>query len=568
MKVCSQQWIAEYRLKSGAKPGYQEAWVCRTMRCIWWCCLFAAVAWMEGGIGTICFAQANSPVHTLLSVSIVDVLEQTLVRHPQLNIQRQEVVLNKGILQQASGIFDTALSSDASQSRTNTPLTLVNQITAEQALSIPENNQAINLTTIDAGAAKLFRNGISVSPSFFLTRDTDNLLAASGVNTSHVGLLVTIPLLRGRGYNAVGAQERASAIEVESSIYDLNHLVAQLVTKAMTSYWTLVAARRSLEIAASTEERGRTLVENVNALIEADQVPRSDINDVSANLADRVSARLSAEQDVIVARTQLAIDMGLSGNQVSIGDPSASLPDFQGQTIPDNSQSGLTALMQEASLRRADLIAARKRIGEAHVFVVEAQNRILPDVSLNLNLGYSGLKEGTALSRYLAAPFTGIRGIDLTAGVSYRFPIGNNVAAGQLTQSKASEQQSNLRYADIERNIDASVLTSVEAIRHAVKRIETSRESVNAFMAALSSQRERYRLGSSSVVEVLTLEDRLNTALLNQVQAELNYATALVQFRFAIGAIVDPEKPVQVIDPQLFLTLPQRTLSAKSYTKP
>jgi outer membrane protein TolC len=63
-------------------------------------------------------------------------------------------------------------------------------------------------------------------------------------------------------------------------------------------------------------------------------------------------------------------------------------------------------------------------------------------------------------------------------------------------------------------------------------------------------------LGVGSLIDVLTMEDRLTTALRNEVSANMAYALALAQLRAATGTIVLPSQVVQSIAPDLFYTPP------------
>ena len=75
-------------------------------------------------------------------------------------------------------------------------------------------------------------------------------------------------------------------------------------------------------------------------------------------------------------------------------------------------------------------------------------------------------------------------------------------------------------------------------------------------LAALDGEREKYRLGAGQLVDVLTMEDRLTVAQQTLVSAELGYAQALTQLRFATGSIVAPDKAVQAVDREVFFTVP------------
>ena len=137
------------------------------------------------------------------------------------------------------------------------------------------------------------------------------------------------------------------------------------------------------------------------------------------------------------------------------------------------------------------------------------------------------------------------------------FPPANSGARGQLMQADAFAQQNELQAAQVARNISTSVVTALEGVRNAILRVKKA-PGIGGLASGLSldGQRERYRVGISPVVDVLTVEDRLNNALSSQIQAQLSYAVALIQFRLATGTIIAPDQPAQTVRPQAFNTLP------------
>jgi outer membrane protein TolC len=93
-------------------------------------------------------------------------------------------------------------------------------------------------------------------------------------------------------------------------------------------------------------------------------------------------------------------------------------------------------------------------------------------------------------------------------------------------------------------------------VRNAALQLQRAREAVSASQAALDGEREKYRLGVGQLVDVLTMEDRLTVAEQSLVSAELGYALALAQLRFATGSIVAPDQTVQSVDRDIFFTVP------------
>jgi outer membrane protein TolC len=166
------------------------------------------------------------------------------------------------------------------------------------------------------------------------------------------------------------------------------------------------------------------------------------------------------------------------------------------------------------------------------------------------------LSEGTAPAQFFNSPYHSIQGLDAIVGATYNFPLRNNLATGEVRQALASLNQAQLRAADLGRGIASSVVTAVNAVRNAVLQLDQARESVRSSEAALQAEREKFKLGFNSLVDVLTVEDRLTTAMTTEVSAELTYALALTQLRFATGTIVEPDKEVNSINPDRFFTLP------------
>jgi outer membrane protein TolC len=245
----------------------------------------------------------------------------------------------------------------------------------------------------------------------------------------------------------------------------------------------------------------------------------------------------------------------------SIGIPSDDFPAAPAGLLPTVDLGLMQDYFDLAVRRRADLLASGKREAAAQTRLVAASNATKPEIDLNLSPGYSGLAEGPG-GVFLQSPFHSIRGPDAVAGISYRFAPANNLAVGQMIAAKATAKQTELRSADLERNIMAGVASALQAVRNAARQVGEAHASVTAFQAALDGEREKFRLGMGSVIDVLTMEDRLTTALRNEVSANLAYALALAQLRAATGTIVSPSQVVQTVEPNLFYSPPSLAAGA------
>ena len=479
-------------------------------------------------------------------ISLMDALEQTLSRHPQIKISEQLVEGGRALRQQALGPFDTVLQGNVLQTHQHDPI-LTGTLNGLESRSS-------DITTAGATATRLLGNGVSLESQLDVNRTAEYLLP-TGLNTTQLAFQVRLPLLRGRGRAAVESELNAAGLEVDARLYELNQTISDLLAVAASSYWQYVAAMRILDVFRESEDRGKIYMENVQTLIEASRIPRNDIYQVRANLGARAANRAAAEQNVIEARQQLALSMGLSATELeSLGDPADNLP----AGMP---ASGLNRekYVNQAIARRGDLRASRTREDAGRVLIEGRKNQIKPQVDLVFRTGYSGLREGTGPADLLSSPFRGVQGADVVAGISYQFPRGNHEALGRLAESQANLRITELRTADLTRQIASNTIAALGAVENAAARVREIERSVADFQAALSGEREKYQLGRSSLIDVLTLEDRLTSAASSRVDAELAYAIALVRLRQATSTIIKPDEQVHTIDRTIFFNLPSET---------
>lgn len=503
----------------------------------------AAALLATGTVVAIANAQAVPANLTLL-----DSLDATLRDHPQLKLQQEQVNSRRGVQREASGIFDRNYQSGLSQSYMPNPVTT---LSSAAGVSSPQ----VNNTSFDFSATKLYSNGISAGPVVDLNRTRDSLLNPGGLSQGTVAYQVTVPLRRNRGSDVVTAALNSAGIQVDSARYDLSQTASDLLAATAASYWQLTGARQLLAVAASSEERGATFLQNVEDLIAGDRIPRNEIHQVRANLADRAAARIAAQQDVVAARQALALAMGLAPEQMLLL-PDAS-DDFPEPALPASGVEAARRYLQTALAQRADYLAAQKRAAAARTLLPAAKNQAKAEVDVTLSTGYTGLHGGAAPPSYLASLFTGVGGMNVTGGVRYQFAPANNAALGRLTQAETAVREADLEAADLARSISAAVTVSVEGLSNAALGLQKATESVASFQQALEGEREKYRLGFGSLVDILTTEDRLTLALEAQVRADLAYALAVVQLRHATGSIVDPD-PDKLQRParEVFLTPP------------
>ena len=485
-----------------------------------------------------------------------------LVHHPSLEIQRSQIAINHGLREQQSGVFDTLLDSDITHTYTQLPLTPY-----QQSADGNVTTETANQTNSVASVSRLFRTGVTLDEQFNVERTTDNIAAPGGSNASNEILQVVIPLLRGRGREAVAAFETAAAMEEDAGRLDLVQLAAQLTSSVVSDYWNLRAAQQLMQIAGEAEDRGRIYVQNTQAMIDANQLPRNDANEIRANLKQRTAARLLAELQLESQQHQLAADIGESATQQIFSrlEASDAFPVIESEPVLAGSTISLAPYLDLALTRRADYLAAALRYAEANRLYASARNRLLPKINLQFGVGYYAVHDGRSLQKYFQGIYSQIPGPNISGGVSYSFSPRNEEARGAALQALQIAHQMDLNSIQISRSISQGILDAGSALEQSAARDAQDRESVQLFHAALDGAREKYRAGIGSVVEILTIEDRLTAAQQDEVQAQLAYQVAAIHFRFATGTLFDPRAAVFSVSER---TLTRSPVSVQDFPQP
>jgi outer membrane protein len=231
-------------------------------------------------------------------------------------------------------------------------------------------------------------------------------------------------------------------------------------------------------------------------------------------------------------------------------------PDSASRRLPAVNAETISKYLQQAFSKREDYRAAQRRVEESRALLPVARSGLKPRLELNFDAGVSGLSEGAAPAQFVNSPYRSIQGLDAIAGIIFAFPVRNNFAVGQVRQAEATLAQAQLKVEDLRRGISSSVITALNAVCNTAAQVDRAREAVVSFQAALQGEREKFSLGFSSVVDVLTVEDRLTTAMTSQVNAELSYAIALTQLRSATGTIVESGKAGYSVTQDVFFSVP------------
>lgn len=460
---------------------------------------------------------------TSVGLGLDHVVSATLAASPELKLAAMQVQIAAGVLEGSRAPFDLTLTSSAIASQTN-------RIDSNGATAVQKD------LTLVAGARRLMRNGILATSEVSLTRSLLARSLGSDTNTADVRLGVSIPLLRDRGGASSTAAEHAAARDHEAARWSLRHSAAQQVLAAVVSYWDYQAAHARLEALRSSEARAERAVEETSALVKADERTPADLIQLQGNAASKRASRVSAEQDLIAARTELGLAMGLPAEAIAgLPLPATAFPG------PGSSAGRLEArsLVEETYQRRADLSAADQRARSAGIRLEAARSDDRPRLDLLLNTGY---RNTSSDDRSWYEP-----GLDALVELRLELPWSSSAARGQLAQSSAAQAQILITRDDLRRRIAADVAVGLSAVTHAEAAMRESAEAVALFESGIQGVQRKFQLGNATLFDLIQAQDALTNALLFHVQSQRDHAVAIALLRFQSGRLVEGERDAFVV---------------------
>ncbi|MGB0838817.1 MAG: TolC family protein, partial [Chitinophagales bacterium] len=393
--------------------------------------------WSQTPYLLFCVGLLISPLSTHAQVnecSIVEVTQLTISQDPIIKQQLLQVEAQKANFQTARSIFDRTVTSDLTWMRARRSPLLV-----EDASTIYSLNKVINTDWIyQAGISQLFESGLVVSPNLAFSRNSTSFPEddfgnsqpnGSASNFFVLGLNATQPLLRGRGESITTANQRANQYQIETVDEVSRFTATTQVYSTAIAYWEYVAATKSLEIFKANENRTRRILEVTEILVEAQRKPAADTTQIQADVAEKTTLRINAEQQLFATRQNLGRTIGLEAEEaVLLPLPQDDFPNVNTSGVNGQSAS-LNDLIDLALVNRHDLKALSHQTTTNTIIRDAAEHNLQPQLDAQLSLGYGGRQDGKGVGQIFTPIYQNEgRNFALGATLSYTFPLENNAA--------------------------------------------------------------------------------------------------------------------------------------------
>ncbi len=416
---------------------------------------------------------------------------------------------------------------------------------------------ALPLPFVSASISPTQRYGLS----FDQTTGQLNSQTSESLNLSVGGSVNLFNGFRGRR-----ALEQARLLR-SASTFSFEYARQQVAFEVASRFLQVMLDKEFVGIRQQTLTAQGAQLDQIEALVEAGVRAQADLFSQRAAVAQARAAVLQAEQAVGLSETRLVEYLVLD----PFGEYEFVAPALSNESLVAEDLS-LDILLRTAYERRADLRAQERNIEAARAGIAVARSGRLPsiDLSAGYGTGYSSLQQRLLNpdTSPVSFPVTTEDGRPvLLDGVPFLIPISTNPefentpifsqfadnragnislsisipifdryqTSRQVQQARLEVRQQEVALERVKQAIAVAVRQAVNDYRNAAEQLDAASAQVEAAEAALRAERDRYELGTGTLVAQTQAQTAYAEALASRLQAIYQFVFSRKLIEFAQG---------------------------------
>ena len=341
-------------------------------------------------------------------------------------------------------------------------------------------------------------------------------LVTSGNSTNRsfsTSLSASLDLFTGFRRGAEMRAARATQTQADASLVDARFQQALTTTN---QFLDALAGAQLVGVREASVRRAEEQLKVSVAKLHAGSATRSDSLRSLVTLGTARLNLIQSQIDLASAEANLARLIGETG-RVRAADDSAFY-----QVVPALDTQAIRADAEAKSPRVQSAVAGA---GVAQANLRASRSAYWPSLTLGANTGWNGNR---------ANDYTLLNQRQLSLALSWRL-FDRFDREPTIAQRQAGAEVADAKAADERRAVEAELIARLAELEAAQSKIEITQTSVAAATEDLRVQQERYRLGASTIVDVLTSQEALNQAEVDVVNARFDYLRSKAQLEALIG---------------------------------
>jgi outer membrane protein len=459
-----------------------------------------------------------------VQLSVDQAVEIALQRNLGIVISRYVRVEDRLAIIQALGYYDlnATITAVADNMKQNAATTFDASQSEQQQLNygftqnLPFGGSV--LATLDNSRAQSNSRQATLPSSF-----------SSGLNFHYVQ-----PLLQGFGRYATDRAILVAQNTSRVSRQDFRLEVTTITQQVVNAYWGLVNAREQLGVAQESLQLARDLHSRNQVEVQVGTKAPLELTQSEAAIATREEGIIQATSAVGDAEDTLRRLLNI---------PSGSL--WETPIVPTSdpkTNTKVTINVKEALgiavTQRPELTTQELQLAQAKRDADYFRRQLKPQLNLQVDYGYTGFgpSYNTAFNQITGLDFRG-----WTVQLQFLYPIQNRTARAVSATANVEVDRFQALYDQERTVVEGEVRTAARAVDTAVKSIDANIKAREFQEKNLDAEKKRYENGMSTSFQITQIQDQLTQARSAEVQATVNYRTALAEYYRAIGQLLDQE---------------------------
>ena len=338
----------------------------------------------------------------------------------------------------------------------------------------------------------------------------------SGDNTNRsvsTSISASVDLFTGFRRGAELQAAKAGQVEADASLVDTRFQQALATTNV---FFDALSAAQLVGVREASVRRAEEQLKVSVSKLHAGSATRSDSLRSLVTLGSARLDLIQSQTDLATAEANLAHQVGEVG-RIGAADDSS----FHRLLAPVDT----VGLRLEAESRSPRIQTAVATASVARANVRASRSAYWPSLTLGANTGWNA-------SRNNDYAFLNQRQVSLQLSWQLFNRFDRELA---IAQREASYDVAQATAEDERRAVQAELTARLAELDAARSKIDITMTSVAAATEDLRVQQERYRLGASTIVDILTSQEALNQAEVDVVNARFDYLRAKAQLDALIG---------------------------------
>ncbi len=428
-----------------------------------------------------------------------------------IQIERHGLAAATAAARGARGAYDPVLELGGGWTKSTEPSNSAYSTPLAPEIESSEVGVAIRQLLPTGGAVSLHGRGVHE------TTDAGFALL-SPADATRLGVELRQPLLRGLAIDEARLSTRVTRADRRGASASLDRALNETAASVEQTYWALAAARLEVSVRDEAVRLAEAQLEQTRARVESGTEPETEYAQPRAEIERRRGELLAARETV--ARTQNALKLLILGDS----DRQAWREDI----VPTDSIGvavttvDIEALLQGALATRPELGAVQSLLERRRAESAFTRSAALP-----------------GLDAVLSNDRIGLAGIALVLDL----PILNRTARSAADVARNAERQAEAELSRVRKTIRAEVLDAAVTLETASQRIEAALAGLEAAQVQLAAENDRYAAGRSITFLVLTRQNDLSRARLDQISALADYRKARSEMARVTGSRIAGIRP-------------------------